>query len=215
MEETRRLVDTESYWRRYADAFAAPLRTNDQLGAFISNTAVTGAYAEAWLRSLIGSQLINLRISTGAIIRTSDETHSRDLRTLPQSDIIIWDPSELPALFVAGDFALVHAQSARAIIEIKRSATDAEGMQEQLKKQRHRLLVPYRRNVLGVVLSGPRSLHEVSIVPDWVSRLDPTSAVPVVRLLADDQPTADADGIFALIYFLNHVVKHPEKETAA
>jgi len=40
------------YWERYAEAFAIPLRGNGLLGTFVSNPAVTGAYAEAWVRSL-------------------------------------------------------------------------------------------------------------------------------------------------------------------
>lgn len=208
MEERVRLPDTRAYWQRFAEAFAAPLRANGQLSAFIANPAVTGAYAEAWFRSLLLPLLPNLRISTGAIIRTSDELTQKDLKTLPQSDIIIWDPAELPALFATADFALIHAQAARGIIEVKRTADSPKAMQPQLEKQRKRLLTEHRRNVLGVVLSAPRPLHDVTIEPEWVSRLSATGPVPVVRLLDADSAAADADGIFALIYFLRHVSRH-------
>jgi hypothetical protein len=42
----------DEYWRRFAQAFAHPLQANGLLGEFISNPCVTGAYAEAWVRSL-------------------------------------------------------------------------------------------------------------------------------------------------------------------
>src|SRR5262245_8830504 len=108
MEEREILPETQAYWRRFAEAFAAPLRTNGQLGAFIANPAVTGAYAEAWIRALSASMVPTLRMSTGAILRTSDELKQRDLRAIPQSDIILWDPTVLPPLFASDGFALIH-----------------------------------------------------------------------------------------------------------
>jgi hypothetical protein len=65
---------------------------------------------------------------------------------LPQIDLLLWDHTELPALFSVGNFALVHTQAARAIIEVKRSVkTGVEEIREQLHRQRRRLLPEYGR----------------------------------------------------------------------
>ena len=90
--------DIQDYWTRYAEAFATPLQSNGLLGTFISNPAVIGAYAEAWVPSLAAAMVSNLSISTGAVIRTTDVVQKRDRRLIPQSDLILWDPSEMPAL---------------------------------------------------------------------------------------------------------------------
>ena len=79
----------DEYWRRFAEAFAHPLRANGMLGDFISNTAVTGAYAEAWVHWLAQQMITNLTISTGAIARTSDSGSASDLRSFPQIDLLL------------------------------------------------------------------------------------------------------------------------------
>ena len=43
----------KAYWRKYAEAFAVPLSANTMLGNFVANPAVTGAYAEVWVRRLV------------------------------------------------------------------------------------------------------------------------------------------------------------------
>jgi hypothetical protein len=142
----------DEYWRRFAEAFAHPLQANGLLDDFISNTSVTGAYAEAWVRSLAQQMVTNLTISTGAITRTSDSPN--DLRSLPQIDLLLWDHTEMPAVFRVGNFALVHTQAARGIIEVKRSITTSiEGIRQQLDLQRRRLLSEYRQNVLCIVVA--------------------------------------------------------------
>ena len=67
------------YWEKYAQAFAAPLGANGLIGDFVRNSAVTGAYAEAWIRQFAARMLPGLRVSTGAIVRTTDDLHNRDL----------------------------------------------------------------------------------------------------------------------------------------
>lgn len=209
MEERTISADTLSYWRRFASAFASPLRANGELGAFTANPAVTGAYAEAWLRALISTMVSSLRISTGAIIRTSDELKQTDLRRIPQTDIILWDPTVLPPLFANNGFALIHTQGARGIIEIKRTLGTRKKVAAQLAKQRLRLLSEYRQNVLGVVIADSKPLHKVRIHEQWVSQLDPHDDVPIVRLLDRNSSEADTDGIFGLIYFLAHMARDP------
>src|SRR4026207_139102 len=87
--------------------------------------------SDGWSESMV----IGLRLSTGAVIRTTDILKARHLQSVPQSDLILWDPTELPALFQSGDFALVHIQAARAIIEIKRTIRDVGEFQAQPRKQ--------------------------------------------------------------------------------
>ena len=204
----------EEYWQRYAEAFAAPLGGNSLLGTFVSNPAVTGAYAEAWVRSLAAAMVSNLTISTGAVIRTTDVVQGQNLRKVPQSDLIFWDPSEMPALFRSGDFALVHTQTARAIIEIKRTTSNEAALQAQLTKQRQRLLSEYRRNVLGVVVAHRTPLFGEGLEPAWVTNSDSRSNVRIARLLDQKTSKPDPEGIFALIYFLSHVARHPSSRVS-
>lgn len=204
-------ADIRDYWSRYAEAFATPLRGNGLLGTFVSNPAVTGAYAEAWVHSLAAAMVSNLSISTGAVIRTTDVVQRRDLRRVPQSDLILWDPSEMPALFRSGSFALVHTQAARAIIEIKRTTTDITALQKQLSRQKLRLLSEYRRNVMGVVVAHNRPLFGEGLEPDWVAKSRPGDAVRIARLLDRQTSNPDPDGIFALIYFLSHVARQSKQ----
>jgi len=181
------------------------------IGSFVTNPAVTGAYAEAWVRRLVETMVVGLKISTGAVIRTSDVLNRRDLKSVPQSDLILWDPTELPALFQSGDFALVHTQAARGILEVKRTVHKLDDFQSQLRKQRFRLLPEYRRNVLGVVIGYRRPLLTIEVEPDWVAKVDRKVDVQMTRLLSRRSSRADVDGIFALIYFLSHVGRLPRK----
>lgn len=194
----------DDYWKRFAEAFAHPLQANGLLEEFISNPCVTGAYAEAWVRWLALQMVTNLTVSTGAITRTSDSDPMSDLRSLPQIDLLLWDHAELPALFRAGNFALVHTQAARGIIEVKRSIkTSIEEIREQLERQKRRLLSEYKQNVLCVVVAHPTPTCG-TLSSDWVKAATASDPVRVVRLL-DTDSKPDVDGIFGLIYFLSHL----------
>jgi len=83
-------------------------------------------------------------------------------------------------------------------------------LESQLQKQRDRLLREYRRNVLGVVVANPRPLLTTLVEEAWISRLDLKRPAPIVRLLDGNSSKADASGVFALIYFLSHVARHPD-----
>jgi len=123
MSDARSVFD--DYWNLYAQAFAQPFQTNALFSSFVTNTDITGAYAEAYVRLMIKSMLGHrFRISTGAVTRSQDK--SRGLASVPQCDVIVWDPSELPAIFESGEFALVPLFSVRAIIEVKRTGTKSE-----------------------------------------------------------------------------------------
>jgi hypothetical protein len=196
----------QSYWNNFAQAFAHPLKNNALLGNFVTNPAITGAYAEAWIKSITKSMSPQLRISTGAVIKSMDQT--RNLQSIPQCDLIIWDSSELPALFEQGDFALVPIFSVRAIIEIKRSCTDLPSLQEQLRLRQKCLLTKFRRNVLGVVVSHPTPLFDGEVEPDWLKDTKWKRTPAMTRLLDSKSQDADVNGVFAFIYFLAQLSGH-------
>ncbi|NRQ41959.1 hypothetical protein HRH59_05135 [Rheinheimera sp. YQF-2] len=190
-----------SFWRAYATAFVHPLKSNDLFGQFISNPNVTGAYAEAWVKELCQQMLGHrFRISTGAIIRACDGT--RDVSKIPQCDLIIWDPSELPGIFQTGDFALVPFFAAHAVIEIKRSVTDMAAFRKQLKARQ--LLVPNKR-VFGVVVTHGSGLFDLQCTSDWL-RYD--EGLPHITRLLDSAGEPDTDGVMAFIYFLAQLAGH-------
>ncbi len=189
----------QAHWSAYAKAFAQPLQSNGLVSRFATNPNVTGAYAEAWVRATARTMLSHrFRVSSGAVIRALDAM--RGLRTVPQCDLIVWDPSELPGLFECGDFALVPLAAVRALIEVKRSVPNPSDLAAQLEKRRK--LLPSRGPLLGVVLSHPRPLFDRACTPDWLA--DGRSQVALTRLL-DRRNTPDTDGIMAFIYFLAQV----------
>lgn len=196
----------QQYWNRFAQAFTHPLKSNALLGNFITNPAITGAYAEAWIKSIAISMSPQFRVSTGAVIRPMDQT--RDLKTIPQCDLIIWDSSELPALFQQGDFALVPTFSVRAIIEVKRTCNDIPKLEEQLKERQKCLIPKLRNNVLGIVVSHPKPLFDGLLEPDWLKDRKWREKPAITRLLSNDSQEADVDGVFAFIYFLSQLAGH-------
>jgi hypothetical protein len=112
----------DEYWDLYAQAFTRSLQANGLLSCFVTNQNVTGAYAEAWIRSMTRNMLGHrFRISTGAVIRSCDHLPSRRLSKVSQCDLIVWDPSEMPVIFECSEFALVPLFATRAIIEVKRT----------------------------------------------------------------------------------------------
>jgi Domain of unknown function (DUF6602) len=204
----------DAHWDAYARAFAHPFQANGLLSAFVTNPNVTGAYAEAWVRSTIRNMLgQRFRISTGTVIRSCDAI--RGLHDVPQCDCIVWDPSELPAIFESGEFALVPSFAARAIIEVKRTERDAAELAEQLRERRE--LLPAYGPVLGVVINHPRPLFKRGECgPNWLesyrypppmTRYKTIEEPPMTRLL-DDNNKADTRGIMTFIYFLAQVAGH-------
>ena len=214
MGNTENTADSfKDFWDAYAGAFAQPLQASGYLGKFVTNPNVTGAYAEAWVRSMTKNMLGHrFRVSTGAVIRSSDPV--RGLKSVSQCDLIVWDPSEMPAIFESGEFALVPFFAARAIIEIKRTCNKGD-LCEQLKKLRD--LLPAFGPVLGVVIDHPHRLFDqVPCTPDWLkhfkyeaglqTRYNIAKEPPMTSLLQGNQP--DTDGIMAFIYFLAQIAGH-------
>src|SRR6266542_1076383 len=105
----------DEYWDLYTQAFAQSLQANGLFSSFVTNPCVTGAYAESCVWSLTRSMLGHrFRLSTGAVIRPCDR--GRGLSSVMQCDLIVWDPSEMPAIFESSEFALVPLFATRAII---------------------------------------------------------------------------------------------------
>jgi hypothetical protein len=200
------LAKAQEFWKDYAEAFAHPLTSNGILSRFVTNQNVTGAYAEVWVKSMVTTMLPTYRVSTGTVIRSSDRMRNQ---TNPQCDLIIWDPTVLPALFEKDEFALVPIHSARAIIEVKRTAAPMEKFQRQLEERRRVLFHEYRRYVLGVVLSHQKSLFQYRVDENWLDDLSSTSPPAITRLLNKKTNRADPDGMFAFIYFLFQVASIP------
>ncbi|GIK43891.1 MAG: hypothetical protein BroJett011_77240 [Chloroflexota bacterium] len=196
------------FWQLYAESFIHPLKSNALLGKFIANPDVTGSYAEAWIRSMVRNMLPQFRISTGAVIRASDQT--RNLKSIPQCDLIIWDPSELPAIFEQGDFALVPTHSVQAIIEVKRSCSNINELTKQLESRRKLLRAKCRRNLLGIVIEHPKSLFDGETRPDWLKNEKWRKGCAMVCLLSNNE-TPNVDDIMAFIYFLAQIAGHDEK----
>jgi hypothetical protein len=204
VSEMEMRIREKNYYDRFAQAFAYPLKSNLLLGDFIANPAVTGAYAEAWVRSMITAMLPQFRVSTGAVI--SHEDQEVGLGTTPQCDVIIWDPSYFPALFECGEFALVPKQSARAIIEIKRRCNNITKMKEQLKDIQDCLQPEYSPNVLGVVLAHRTPLFIGNGGEHWLRVKKYRNAPAVTRLL--NKGEVDRKGVFVFTYFLSQIAGH-------
>lgn len=199
------IAHTADYWEKYAAAFAHPIEANGLVSRFVTNAAVTGAYAETWIRSMTRSMLGHrFRISTGAVIKPSDARQS--LKKVPQCDLIVWDPSELPALFEEDDFALVPYLSVRAVIEIKRRiSTKHEDFLRQVETREK--LVPTRL-ALGVVVQHGKNLFQLPVAPNWLEwRKTKPNVTPVTRLL-DRHGKPDTNGVLAFIYFLAQIGGH-------
>lgn len=189
------------HWDAYAEAFGQPLQANGLLSRFVKNRNVTGAYAEAWVRSMTKNMLGHrFRISTGAVVRATDQIRE----SVPQCDLIVWDPSEMPAIFESAEFALVPLFAARAIIEVKRTG-DVAKLTEQLGERRK--LLKHLDPVLGVLVEHQQPLFEErDCTPNWLAEHDHGN--PRITRLLDGYGKPDTNGIMAFIYFLAQVAGH-------
>lgn len=113
----------------------AELEPSSRIRTFVTNPAVIGAFAEASVRSMIARWAAPLQVCTGAVI--SPELCASPA-TVPQVDTIIWQACPAPAVFSAGDFALVPQGSVFGVLEIKRScyARAAEDLASRLSDDR-------------------------------------------------------------------------------
>lgn len=96
-----------AFLRLLAPHIIAELRPPTEISKFTKNTMVLGAYVEGGVRELVRRMIHPLRVATGAVI---DQANVPGDPRLPQIDTIVWAPSPAPAVFQAGDFALVTQQ---------------------------------------------------------------------------------------------------------
>ena len=152
--------------------------------------------------------LHQFRISHGTITRASDRTH-HGLK-VPECDLIIWDPSDLPAIFEKGDFAIVPNHSVRGLIEVKRTCNkNASDLINQLEERQSLLLPEYQKKVFGIVFRHPHKLFMDELTPNWIHDIGATDTKPrVTRLFTSKGWEPDLDGIFSFIYFLSQVAGH-------
>jgi hypothetical protein len=218
--------EKRQYWKKYLQTLLRPYKTDSMLNQFVTNRAVTGAFGEALVRKLIQQMLPHLRISTGAILSLRDHVNleEQDIKydKIPQGDLIIWDPSVLPAAIDVGDFALVSNLAARGVIEVKRTNTSIKQTREKLGKWRqylsrvpmlhgNKMFMDCQTNILGVVIKHRNSLCEEEPLPemwDWKNRF---GKPPVMVRLFGTKYSEDIDGFLTLIFFLAHIAKQPEK----
>jgi hypothetical protein len=85
------------------------------------NPALVGGYVEGAVRSLIRRYLLPLRTCHGAVI---DQENIPAAKDLPQLDVIAWTPLPVPAVFEAGEFAVVPRGSSVGVLEVKSSLYD-------------------------------------------------------------------------------------------
>lgn len=200
-----------AYWSQIAEAFVQPIRSQELLHRFCRNPNVTGAYAESWVRQIARRMTPYLTVSTGTVGRPTD-ARDNDLQG-PQCDVLIWDPTQLPPIFECGDFALVHTQAARGIIEVKRTLScSMEKFREQLRERRRCLMHEYKRYVLGVVVSGSFDSDQAIFDTKPGEEERYPDQPPVVRLLNDDFTQPDETGIFTLIRLLSEIARAPYPE---
>lgn len=120
-------MDSDAFLREVVRQLTHELQPNESLkGAFTTNPAIIGQYAEESVRALVRRTVDPLRVSTGAVI---DPATTPDPK-LPQIDTIVWTPSPAPALFEVGHFGLIPRGSSMGVLEIKRS--DYRGVAKQL-----------------------------------------------------------------------------------
>lgn len=101
---------------KLADQLSHDLTANESIKQFTDNPQLIGAFAEATVRQLVVRMVAPLRVSRGSIVYEAICPGA-----VPEIDTIIWSPCPMPAVFEAGDFALVPRGSALAFLEIKRS----------------------------------------------------------------------------------------------
>jgi hypothetical protein len=137
----KRSRTTREFLEALAPHLLGELRPPVELSRFTRNPAVVGAYVESAVRDLIVRFVAPLRVCTGAVIDQSNKPF--DPR-LPQVDTIVWAPSPVPAVFAAGEFAMVPLSSSFGVLEVKSSAYDIAKLDKRLAPGLLRRLVAAR-----------------------------------------------------------------------
>jgi hypothetical protein len=191
-------VDTnQKYFQAVFDEVSQELTAPSRIKTFTHNPDVIGAHAEAVVRRLFKCVLAPYRISTGSII--SPEQFENKM--LPQIDVIIWTPAPIPALFEAGDFALVPRRGVAGISEIKRSCYSGVGKKiESVLNKAPELTSDFKTLqplALGVVIVR-ESTQSDNALDDLISR---NLSVVLIDQIGDEYKP-NSKGISGLINFL-------------
>jgi hypothetical protein len=119
--------DPSDFLFQLAPQILAELRPPKELKLFTKNSAIVGDYVEAGVRQLVRKYLAPIRVCSGGVI---DQAQSPG-GYIPQLDTIAWIPGPVPAVFEAGEFALVPRSSSLGILEVKSSAYDVDALAER------------------------------------------------------------------------------------
>jgi hypothetical protein len=205
------LVKTsDEYFYAVFHEFTREIAPNQTIKKFANNTEVIGAFAEGAVRRLVQRMVEPMRVSTGAVIGPDI---CLEPTKVPQTDLIIWAPNPLPAIFEAGEFALVPQRSVVGAIEIKRS--NYSGVSEKLAAftannsltppilNEVEILVPteqgrLRRSTLGVVC-----LRDTGKSDQKLDELIEQGAVACLMHGSDSTYEASTDGTILLLNFLS------------
>jgi hypothetical protein len=205
-------MDPQAFLRRLAEQLARDLTANDSVRLFTTNTALIGAYAEATVRELAARIVAPMSVSRGSVIYEENCPEK-----VPEIDAIIWAPCPVPAVFEAGDFAIVPRGSAFGFLEIK--STNYKGAARAMMRvlRREDELAPLYegehdlwRNIrpdgpppraLGVVCLRTRERRDATL-DELVRR---QKAVILLNKCDDGSITPDAGAMFRLVNFLMDV----------
>jgi len=202
----------DEYLARFFEELAREISPNGTIKRFADNSDVVGAFAEAAVARLVRRMVEPLRVSTGAVI--SPEL-IRDPSKVPQVDLIIWAPNPLPAIFEAGDFALVPRRTVFGVIEVKRSNYSDASLRLKAFVDRDDLTIRVtpqiqvtpasgaarlQRNVLGVVCLREATAKD-AVLDDLIQR---GAAVCLIEKTESGYHPS-TDGMKGLVNFLADV----------
>lgn len=118
MNQSDSIEVARDYVECLVDELAQAFSPNSRIKPrFTGNTDLIGTLAESLVRDFVRRMVYPLRVSRGGIIYEGNAGKS-----VPQIDLIIWQPCPMPPIFEVGDFALIPRHSAIGFVDIKRSA---------------------------------------------------------------------------------------------
>lgn len=160
------------------------------------------------MRRFVRNSVHPFRVCTGSVLDNNLMASGAKLRSI---DTLIWAPNPVPALFDAGEFAMVPRSSAFGLLEIKLSdygqdvssdiadRTSDEFQRAYLWKEKSLDV----RQALGVVCLGPASKELTQLVAEG-------RAV----LLFDEEGVVRRKDVYGLVNFLAGVVSVAKREWA-
>jgi hypothetical protein len=197
----RSIQTASEFLKALAPHLLGDLQPPANLTRFTRNPAVVGAYVENAVRALVARYLAPLNVSTGAVIDQSNKVADPKL---PQIDTIVWTPSPLPAVFEAGEFAMVPRSSALAVLEIKSSAYDISGLDGRLSAAVLRKLVadPLPGEDVADLGMGVVCVRLARQSRERIARMRNASRVVVLLDQEGDRYVPRAGDIYRLVNFL-------------